>query len=259
MSDTTTNPLQETTYESLSEASDNDNRDDLVLPEDTQEAAAEAPEAPQAEAAEAAPEAEEPTEDEAAARAARLARDLREQKRRARQLEAENQALRGERNETRDEQIEREVQQRAAAMAQQNAINKACNDIYNQGVKEYGRTEFDTSVQAINEAFGAQLMPMVLETLTDLPDAQKLLHYLGENPDKLDDLANLPPHRLGAALAKEATKLAQPKPKQISKAPQPIKPIPTRSAAEPETDLEKMSMEQLAAMWDKRDWERRFR
>lgn len=257
MSETQT-ATQETEYPSFSEASDNDNRDDLQLPADTDnqlDAPTEAQDAPDE-----APSDETPAEpeDEAASRAARLARDLREQKRRARALEQENQALRGERSETRDETIEREVQQRAAAMAQQNAINKACNDIYNTGVKEYGRTEFDQDVQAVNEAFG-QAMPVFLETIAEIDNAQKLMHWMAENPDKLDDMANLPPHRLGAALAREAAKLSQPKPKPLSKAPQPIKPIPTRSAAEPEVDMEKMSMEELAKMWDKRDWERRFR
>lgn len=266
MSETTTQSIPETSYEAWGEATENDNRDDLAgqFAQDGEAPAEPAPAAPQepVEAAEeaAAPEAHEDTEDEPTARAARLARDLREQRRRARQLEQENAALRGQRPaETRDESIEREIAQRAAAMAQQEALAAKCNEIYQHGVAEYGRTEFDESVKAVNETFGAQMMPVVLDTITEVEKPEKLLQWLADNPDRADALAALPPHRLGAALAREAAKLAAPKVKAVSKAPPPIKPIPQRSTDEPETDMEKMSMEQLAALWDKRDWERRFR
>jgi len=86
------------------------------------------------------------------------------------------------------------------------------------------------------------------------------LQWLADNPDRADAFAALPPHKLGAALAAQSARLAvPPKPKAVSKAPPPIKPIPQRATDEPEMDMEKMSMDQLAALWDKRDWERRFR
>lgn len=247
----------------FSEATENDNRDDLVereAQEAAQEATQEAGQEPvqQAEAPAEAEAAEQ--EDDAEARAARLARDLREQRRRQRHLEQENASLRGQQPpQSQDEATEREIQSRAVALANQQALDKQCNAIYQEGVKTFGRVEFDESVKTVNETFGRQMMPVLLDTLTDLPNPEKLLQHLADNPDKLDDLANLPPHKLGAALAREATKLSQPKAKPLSKAPNPIKPIATRSASEPELDMEKMSMEQLAAVWDKRDWERRFK
>lgn len=251
-------PAQETPYPPFSEASENDNRDELAAaldntPEETPQAS---PQPAETSAEETTEETAEPSEDETQARAARLARDLREQRRRARQLEQENLALRGQRTETRDEQIEREIQQRAAQMAAADRVNKAANDVYNEGVKQFGRQEFDSAVQAMNESFGQQTS-LVIETLVDLPNAEKVIQHLSLNPDVMDDLASLPPHRLGAALAKEAAKLA-PKPKAVSKAPKPITPISTANAAEPEVDMEHMSMEQLAKMWDRRDFMKRF-
>jgi len=102
-------------------------------------------------------------------------------------------------------------------------------------------------------------MPIVLDTLVDLPDPAKLLQHLDDNPDVADQLAMLPPHKLGAALMREAAKVAAPKPKPVSRAPTPVRPIQTQPTVEPETDMESMSMEQLARLWDKRDYERRFR
>ena len=261
MSDTIT-PTQETNYPSLSEATENDVREaseDIAQDDAPQEAAPEPVEqVEQVAEAPATEETVEAAEDDAQARTARLARELRESKRRARQLEIEAQALRGQRQETRDETIEREINQRAQQMAANQAVNQKCNDIYQVGVKQFGRVEFDEDVRAVNEAFGQQ-MPLVLDTITDVPDPDRLLHYLGENPDILDNLAMLPPHKLGAALAREAEKLSRPKARPISKAPPPIRPIATGGGAEPEMDVEKMSMEQLAKMWDKRDLEKRMR
>lgn len=255
MSETVTPPVEESVYPPLSEATDNDVRE---APQETPPAtpSEEPPKDPTP------PEAppEEPTEEvdaaaEEQARTARLARELREQKRRARQFELEAQALRGQRQEQPNEAMEREIAQRAAAMAQQQQINQKANNIYAEGCREYGRTEFDDSVKHMNETFG-QLTPIVIDTLTDIENAPKLIQHLADNPDIADTLAGLPPHKLGAALAREASKLARPKPP--SKAPPPIRPISTTSTAEVETDLEKMSMEDLAKLWDKRDFQKRM-
>lgn len=166
--------------------------------------------------------------------------------------------LKGQRTAQPNEQMEIEIANRAAAMAQQQIVNQRANEIYSEGTKEFGRVEFDESVRAVNESFG-QAMPLVIDTLTEIPQAQKLIQFLGDNPDIMDDLAALPPHKLGVALANQAAKLSAPKPKPLSKAPAPIRPIATQGASEPETNMERMSMEQLAAIWDKRDFEKRFR
>lgn len=264
MSETVTAaPAEESIYPSLSEATENDVR----------EAPAEAPEAARAEvqpdtggegdkppvaATEAVeqPEESEP-EDDLTARNARLARTLREEKRRARQLELEAQALRGQRTEQPNEAMEREIAQRAAAMAQQQAINQKANEIYGQGVKTYGRVEFDESVKAVNETFGQQ-MPVIIDTLTEIDNAEKLIQHLADNPDVADQIALLPPHKLGAALAREAAKLSAPRPKPVSKAPPPVRPITQTSSGTQETDVEKMSMDELAKLWDRRDFEKRM-
>lgn len=252
----------ETDFPSLSEASENDTRDDIrdqLVADGVIEPDAEAPppEAPQEPApAEEAPEEE--SEEDLKARNARLARSLREERRRARQAEEHAQALAGQRQENKDEAFEREVAMRAQQLAQQQAITARANEIYADGCKAFGTGHFDADVREMNEAFRDKT-PIVIDALTELANPAQVIHYLAQNPDKAEDLAALPPHRLGAALAREAQRLATPKAKPVSKAPPPVQPLATRSTAEPELDLEKMSMEQLAAVWDKRDWEKRFR
>ena len=256
MSETVTEP---SIYEPLSEATENDVREPLPenveggTPPEAPETPAE-PEAP-VEPTEATSEPE--TEDDEKARNARLAKMLREEKRRARQLEQQAQVLAGQRQETRDETVEREVQMRAAQMAHQQQVNAKANEIYQNGVKEFGAVQFQESVQAVNEAFGQQMM-VVIDTLTEIDGAQKLINWLADNPDLAENYAALPPHKLGAALARQAEKLNAPKPKPLSKAPAPVTPIRQVSSVEPETDLEKMSMEELDRMWTKRDWEKRM-
>lgn len=248
MSDTVTMPEQETDYPPLSEASEGaDVRETSI---DIEEEAAPEPE-PQVQAQEPEPE----PEDDLSARNARLARELREQKRHARQLAEYNQQLQGQRQFTQDEQLQQEINNRAMQLAQQQVVNQKSNDIYQLGVKQYGR-EFDESVRSMNDAFGQNVMPVVLDTIVDMPDAHRLIQHLGDNPDIADRLASLPPHKLGAALEREAAKLTAPK--KVSQAPKPIRPIQTQQTNEPELDYEKMSMDQLAKMWDKRDFIKRF-
>jgi hypothetical protein len=62
-----------------------------------------------------------------------------------------------------------------------------------------------------------------LEAVTQLPDAHKVLHHLGSNMDEAARILSLAP----VPMALELAKLSQsaPKPKPVSKAPPPIKPI----------------------------------
>lgn len=266
MSDTvSTAPVPETTYPPLSESYEPDMG--IRLPSDgpveTSEGAPEPAPADTAPTGDKAPVEAQETPDEALdddelqARNARLARSLREEKRKARQLELEAQALRGQRQEQPTEAMEREIANRAAAMAQQQAINAKANEIYTAGVKDFGRVEFDESVRAVNETFGQQ-MPVVIDTLTEIEHAEKLIQHLADNPDVADTIALLPPHKMGAALAREAAKLSAPKVKPVSKAPPPIRPIAQTSSAEAETNIENMSMAELDKLWTKRDNERRM-
>lgn len=208
------------------------------------EAAAEEP-AEQVEAAEPA-ESESAPVDEGQERIAKLARDAREAKRRMRQLEAENQALRGERTETLDEKTERLVEQRAAEKATQRASAEKTQVVIDQGYKEYGRAAFDEAAATVSEDTGPAFNH-IRDALLDIPDAHKIVKYLADNPDISSDLARMAPARLGVALARVAEEI-RPKPKAISKAPPPPSAIKIiKSAKSTKSELD-MDMDELAAL-----------
>ncbi len=243
-------------YESFSEATENDVRADPIDADTEVGQQEDDDEGGEEPVVEETPEVVA-TEDDLQARNARLAHELREQRRHSKMLEREAQALRGERTETRDETIDREVALRSHAMVEQQKINDKANAVYHAGVKQFGRMEFEGSVSQVREAFGTQ-MPLLIETLVDQPGAEKLLHYFAENPDILDNMTHLSPHKLGAAVQREITRLNTPK-VSLSKTPRPIQPVNRNAGGNIETNLEKMSMEQLDKLWSKRDFERQFR
>ena len=161
--------------------------------------------------------AEEAAPSEEHNRIAKLRQAYAETKRQAAQLRAENEALRGQRQQGPNEEVERRARELAAAEVQQREFNKTCNDIYLAGVKQFGKSQFDDSVRAMNETLGGSVPTPLIEALAEAGDAHKVWHYLSENPDTLEDIANLPPHRMGAAVAKLTAKVNAPK--AVSKAP----------------------------------------
>lgn len=171
-------------------------------------------------------------------RIARLAFEKRQAERKAREQEAELRRLRGEAPALhRDEQIEQEVERRAAERAAVKAFNDRANAIHQAGVQSYGR-DFDAKLAALRDA-GLSLSAELVEAADEAGDPARIIHYLGRNIDIAERVMSLPPHRLGAALAKIAIETT-PKPKQHSKAPPPIKPISGKITHEPPDDAVSM-------------------
>lgn len=197
--------------------------------------------------AEQAEEVQHDDDDEIDKRISRLAYEAREAKRLAKQLQRENEVLKGQRTETADEEVERKVAERAAALASQNAFNSECNKIYEQGKKEFG--DFQKTVDAFGEIGG--LSAPLVQAAIEAGDAHKVLHWLGSNLDEAERISNLDPARMGAAVAKVATKLN--KPKQVSKAPAPIKPV----SSSPGRSDENLSLDEWMRQEDQKQWKRR--
>ena len=180
---------------------------------------------------EAAQDGSEPDK-EGSERIAKLARDNRELKRRLREKELEAAAAQGDQNA-------------ASAVAQQ-AHAKKTGAIIDAGRDEFGVKAFDQASQAVADDFGPAV-GLFIEALHELPDSHKVIMHLAANPDIAEAIAVMPPHRMGAALAREAAKLA-PKPKAISKAPAPIKPIAVAKSAPAQKQEKDMSMAELMAI-----------
>lgn len=183
---------------------------------------------------------------EAEKRASKLAADLRLAKRRERQQAAELEVLRGQRQEAPDQELDRRARDYAAQMSKANEFNKACEQVKEMGLKEFGQTDFPEAVTSVMEVAGSlERFNVMVEAMIDAGDAHKLLKHLGDNVDILEGIASLPPHRMGAKLAQISAKLNTPKPKALSKAPAPIKPV-SGGATTSETRMDELDMEAYA-------------
>jgi len=172
-------------------------------------------------------------ESETDKRLKKLSGEARNARREARLLREENEVLKGQRTDAPDAEFERRVAEKAAQVAKQDAFNKHCDDIYKNGIKEFG-SKFNESVQTLKETFGTGLPFTFIDAITEASDKpHKMLAYLGDNTDVLDRISVLPAHRLGAALAKLDAEINKPAPvKSISKAPAPIKPVSGNAKSE---------------------------
>lgn len=244
----TPEPTPETPAEAVPEPSAADN---ALAADEPAETPSEAPQ-----------EAEEDdAETQMAERIKRSHIEAREAKKRAKLLEQELEVLRGTRTETRDETVSREAQQYAQQIAQQESFNRQCNEVAQVGKKEF--KDFNESIDALWEATGGTHVGLI-EAAIEAGDAHRTLRWLGKNPDEAERIANLPPTRQAVAIAKIAAQVAA-KPKTISKAPAPIRPVQGSAvsaddmAQEKDADPSKMTMGDYAKWADRRAHERRGR
>lgn len=203
---------------------------------------------------------QQPEDDEAAKRLARMAHEAREAKKMARQLKAELDALKGNRPPPPpDEEMERKIEERAKIRAQEQAFADMCNSVYHAGAKAYGKADWDDTIKALSDQTGTVIPPVIVEAAHDAGEAHRILKYFSENPDEYDDVLQLPIHRMGAKVARIASKLEsqQQAQRQVSKAPPPIKTVTGSTKAEP--NLEDMPMEEFMKLRDKQELQRRGR
>lgn len=109
-------------------------------------------------------------------------------------------------------------------------FNDKCNSVYSSGKSEFA--DFDTTIQNFGMLGG--LSPAVLEAVTQLPDAHKVLHALGNDMDEAARIFSLAPVPMAMALAKLSVSPAKSKP--VSNAPRPITPIDGSPKGEPSPD-----------------------
>ena len=123
---------------------------------------------------------------------------------------------------------------RAEAIAnqkrEQEAFNSRISSINEAGVKEFGE-DFDKSVQTLNMAGVGG--PEFLKVLTNVPNAEKVVTYLGkpENVGEAIRIANLDPVSMAVEMTKMAGAAAKALSKQVSKAPPPLDTIDGGSSA----------------------------
>lgn len=137
--------------------------------------------------------------------------------------------------------LERERQ----ALARQSLIQN--------GVKEFGEAAWNEKTSLV-AALGATRNEAFMEALAEAgPEAHKLVVALADDPDRLQSLLTKRATAMAAELGRMAAEIAAPKPKPISNAPAPVKPISGRGGALEPTlaDTDKMSVADWIKMRNK--------
>ncbi len=124
------------------------------------------------------------------------------------------------------ERLRLEVYALRQGTSQQDFIEKR-QAIIDAGVKEFtdkvwnDRTEYLTLMGAVGR-------PDFMEALVDIPQGHKLAVHLADNPNLLKSLLDKRPSAMAAHMGLIAAELAvadAPKPKELSNAPRPVKPV----------------------------------
>jgi hypothetical protein len=141
------------------------------------------------------------------------------------------------------------VEQAASRKLAEARFNEACNETYSKGASEF--QDFDTTISNFRHLGG--LPQDVLELTTQIENGHKVLYTLGKDLDEAARVLSLPPAQRAFELAKLS--LQPDKPRPISSAPKPIKPID--GSHTPVVDLANASMEEFVRVRNKEEAERR--
>ena len=176
---------------------------------------------------------------------------MRENARLKAELEAAKQARPIDASSTNPADIEALVEQKARQKLIVDAHNKICNDFVASGTKEYG-TEFMDMLREVNDELGFSIghRPDFTELLAEAGPPERIIKYLYDNPEQAAEIATMTPAKAAIKLAKIGTRFAEkaPPPKQVSKAPAPIKPTSSSSSKIP-VSADKMSITDFNKAW----------
>jgi hypothetical protein len=151
-----------------------------------------------------------------------LTREKHDERRRVEMLEktlAELGTGKAEETAAQPANVDQLVAQRVEEAVRKTQFDTRCNEVYSSGKEEFG--DFDATIDNFRQLGG--LNPTVLDAVTQLPDAHKVLYALGKDMDEADRINNLPPVPMALALAKLSMSPAKTRP--VSNAPAPIRPI----------------------------------
>lgn len=188
------------------------------------------------------PAGEEP--DKAALRIRQLTREKYEAERRAREAEARwMQAQQPQRpvpqpgQSPADAAAEQRAYERFQAQQAEQAFAVKCNNLWDEGVREYGGDTMSEAKRAL-DAVGWGNDPYALQSLTELPDGHRIYRELAGDLDNAARILRLPHDKrtielawLSARSRNESLTNREPEPAPVTRAPEPIRPLGARSAA----------------------------
>lgn len=121
---------------------------------------------------------------------------------------------------------DRQVNEAADRKLQQQQIQSKSQAWVNNGIKDFGREEFDAKCETLT-ALGGGDRPEFMAMIVDpdlIPDGHKVVAQLADHPEEAQRILALPPVQMAAALTRFAMTAPAEK-KQVSSAPRPITPI----------------------------------
>lgn len=124
---------------------------------------------------------------------------------------------------------ERMMPEMVAKKERERRLETGIQTINADGAKEFGQ-DFDRAIQQIGMAGlgGADFV----SALVEVPNAAKVIQYLGTNLDEAHRLASLSPVQMAVELAKLSPKATKAYAKQISAAPAPVDTLEGRPATD---------------------------
>ena len=178
------------------------------------------------------------------------------------QLEAMQRQLQGQQPQNGQQgDAEQRAYQRLKAEHDEQAFNKACNDLFAKGSEEYG--EFRADVDRLNSV-GAGNNRAFLQAVSNLPDGHKVYHTLAEDLDeahRIMQLGQTDPVRMITELARMAVAPAAGAQeargqRPVSQAPPPVRPV---GGASRSRRMEDMPIADWVRERDRQEVERRKR
>lgn len=137
-----------------------------------------------------------------------------------------------------DALIQEEAQRYAAA----EKFKADCNGIFDQGVKKHGET-FKEAVTNLNAL--EMMTPALVQAAMATDSPEDVINALGADVEEAARISGLSPVQMGAEVFKLAAKLAQPKgAPAVSRAPPPISPVGSGTAASQDVYDPDISMEE---------------
>lgn len=127
-------------------------------------------------------------------------------------------------------------------------VAEKSNAIADKGVAAFGKEAFGQAVAAIVEEAGPLFdqkgKPTTIgEAILDSDEPEKLIKFLGDNPELASELQGLSPLQLGRRIERFETQMKA-KPKPVSRAPDPARPI---NAQRSTNNLADLSMDEYIA------------
>lgn len=131
------------------------------------------------------------------------------------------------------EDIDRLAEEKAAKRIAAQQFNEKCNSLVEHGRKEF-KDDFEQAIKTLGmmgALFEGNEPTEFAQLVTECDAPHKVLHYLGTNPEEAERILALPSRSQARAIGLLEARLAQKPEPSVSKAPEPIKPVGSRSSS----------------------------